>query len=215
MLRMIFKFMFLILAPSVAGIEGAAAQTSNLVGVYGDEQMGSATATAEAGDLLTVYVVLSDPMNPHVGDEAKAEVENIGCYSFVLDLTTNLEILTPELINSSGAAKPVIPGCIGNCTEYRTCYGFLIPVGGDRRITLTSFDLRYVGPGPAEIRLRPPTMQVLDGEMDFWYRDPQQTGWILPMYPATGDFDLPVFVVNEGQVPTAATSWGSVKSVYR
>jgi len=74
-------------------------------------------------------------------------------------------------------------------------------VGDNRLITLISLDLRYLGPGPAEIRLRPPSFEILDNQMDFWYRDVEQTGWILPMNPASGSFEVPVFVVNADQVP--------------
>ena len=59
------------------------------------------------------------------------------------------------------------------------------------------------------------TVNVIQGEMDYWYRDDQLTGWILPMYPASGSFDLPVFVLDEGQVPVHAATWGSLKSIYR
>ena len=201
---------YLVLACALGAVNcgGALAQELNSVGVYADEQMGAITATAAAGDLLTVYVILADPQNPHLGDQGNEAVENIGCYSFTLDLTTNLELVDK-------AAKPIHPDCTGVCTEYRYCYGSLVPVGGDRHITLRSFDLRYLGPGPGEIRLRFPTVDVIEGEMDFWYRDADLTGWILPMYAASGSSDSPVLVVNEGQMPTRASSWGTLKSTYR
>ena len=204
------RTLYLVLACGLgtANFGGALAQELNAVGVYSDEQMGAATTTAAAGDLLTVYVILADPQNPHLGDQGNQDVDNVGCYSFTLDLTTNLELVAK-------AAKPIHPDCSGVCTEYRYCFGSLVPVGADRRITLRSFDLRYLGPGPAEIRLRFPTADVIEGEMDFWYRDADLTGWILPMYPASGSSDLPVFVVNEGQVPITASSWGALKSKYR
>ncbi|MEN8005956.1 MAG: hypothetical protein ABFS42_03035 [Candidatus Krumholzibacteriota bacterium] len=188
--------------------DGLLAQELNAVGVYSDERMSATTVNAEAGDLLTVYVVLDNPQNPHMEDQANSLVQNVGCYSFALDLTTNLELVAK-------AAKPIRPDCTGVCTEYRNCFGFLKPVGGDRFITLTSFDLRYLGSGQAEIRLRAPEVDVIEGEMDFWYRDILQTGWILPMYPASGSFDNPVFVVNGDQVPATKASWGSLKSIYR
>ena len=191
-----------------ANVSGALAQELNAVGVYADEEMIEATATAASGDILTVYVILADPQNPHLGDQGNEDVDFIGCYSFTLDMTSNLELV-------SKAAKPIHPDCTGICLEYRNCFGSLIPVGGDRHITLRSFDLRYLGPGPAEIRLRSPTVDVIEGEMDFWYRDADMTGWILPMYPASGSFDIPVFVVYEGQVPTTVASWGTLKSTYR
>ena len=208
MLRVLTWVLVLAAATATVGSIPALAQQNNFVGVYTDEQMTANTTTVTAGDLLTVYVILSNPRNPHIGDQSNALVETIGCYSFALDMSTNLELLDK-------AAKPVVPGCLGECTEYRTCYGVLIPVGSDRHITLRSFDLRYLGAGPAEIRLRPHTVNVIEGEMDYWYRDAQLTGWVLPMYPASGSFELPVFVVDEGQVPVQAATWGSLKTIYR
>ncbi len=187
--------------------DGALAQDRNLVGVYSDEEMSGATATAEAGDLLTVYVILSYPHNPHLNRPGGEEVDNVGCYSFTLDLV-NLELVT----KAGYAARPI---CTGVCTEYRTCFGALLPVGGDRRITLASFDLRYLGPGPAEIRLRPHSNDVLEDLMDYWYRDSEMTGWLLAMYPVSESFDIPVFVVNGDQVPATSENWGSLKSTYR
>ncbi len=194
-----------LLATSVAG---ALAEELNLVGVYADEAMNEATASATVGDILTVYVVLADPINPNLNRPGGEDVDNVGCYSFTLDLTTNLEPVNK-------AAYIAKPECTGVCTEFRSCYGALIPVGSNRLITLISFELRYLGNGPAEIRLRPPSIDVLEDQMDFWYRDPEQTGWILPMNPASGSFDMPVFVVNGDQVPAANENWGSLKSTYR
>ncbi len=186
----------------------ALAEELNLVGVYADEEMSEATATATAGDILTVYVILNDPINPHLNRPGGEDVDNVGCYSFTLDLTTNLEPVN----KASFLAKPE---CTGVCTEFKSCYGALIPVGDNRLITLISLDLRYLGPGPAEIRLRPPSFEILDNQMDFWYRDVEQTGWILPMNPASGSFEVPVFVVNADQVPATNENWGSLKSTYR
>ncbi len=204
------KILYLVLAGVLGSTtwSGAPAQELNAVGVYADEQMSAVTAAAESGDILTVYVILDDPQNPHLGDRGDEAVGNIGCYSFTLDLTANLELVDK-------AARPVHPDCTGVCFEYRYCYGTLVPVGGNRHITLKSFQLRYLGSGPGEIRLRYPTVDVIEGEMDFWYRDAELTGWILPMYPASGSSDLPVFVVTEGQVPTTEESWGTLKSTYR
>lgn len=191
-----------------AGVHDAIAQEQNLVGVYSDEEMSSANVTATAGEILTVYVVLADPQNPHLRNQGNEIVDKIGCYSFTLDLSTNLELVTK-------ASFPARPICTGVCTEYRTCFDALLPVGGDRHITLRSFDLRYEGPGPAEIRLRPHSNDVIIDKMDYWYRDADLTSWILPMYPVSGSFDIPVFVINGDQVPTSNESWGSLKSTYR
>ena len=206
-LGIIFNLILAFALFTVSGA-GALAEELNLVGVYADEAMNEATASATAGDILTVYVVLADPINPHLNRPGGEDVDNVGCYSFTLDLTTNLEPVNK-------AAYIARPECTGVCTEFRSCYGSLIPVGSNRLITLISFDLRYLGSGPAEIRLRPPSIDVLEGQMDFWYRDAQMTGWMLPMNPASGSFEMPVFVVNGDQVATANENWGSLKSTYR
>jgi hypothetical protein len=203
-LRMTFNLILSFALIAVSGA-GALAEELNLVGVYADEEMSESTATATAGDILTVYVILNDPINPHLNRPGGEDVDNVGCYSFTLDLTTNLEPV----------AKAARPECTGVCTEFKSCYGALIPVGGNRLITLISLDVRYLGSGPAEIRLRPPSFEILENQMDFWYRDVEQTGWILPMNPASGSFDIPVFVVNGDQVPATNENWGSLKSTYR
>jgi hypothetical protein len=206
-LRMTFNLILSFALIAVSGA-GALAEELNLVGVYADEEMSESTATATAGDILTVYVILNDPINPHLNRPGGEDVDNVGCYSFTLDLTTNLEPVAK-------AAYPARPECTGVCTEFKSCYGALIPVGGNRLITLISLDVRYLGSGPAEIRLRPPSFEILENQMDFWYRDVEQTGWILPMNPASGSFDIPVFVVNGDQVPATNENWGSLKSTYR
>lgn len=192
----------------------AQGQEFNIVGVYADEDMSSAEVTAEIDDLVTIYVVLDHPYNPHRNNGKGEDIDNVGCYSFILDLSTNLEVVeNPGLAVSEKTAQR--PNCSGVCVEYRSCYGFLAPVGENQRITLKSFVLRYTGSGPGEIRLRPPTIPAVPDEMDFWYRDPDLTGWVLPMYPVTGAFETPVFVVNGPPLPTTEHSWGRVKSLYR
>ncbi len=182
-----------------------AVEVDNLVGIYTDGAMSANTATAEPGDYLTLYVVLHDPHNPHRNED----VAQVGCAAFGLDLSLNLEFVAKKATTDGKQ-----PDCTGNCTYFRSCFGAQLPVDGDRRITLRSFVVRYFGPGPAEIRLRPDVFELLDGDMDYWYRDPENTGWVLPMYPVTGSYELPAFVIN-GAVPTAAESWGNLKARYR
>ncbi len=190
------------------------ARDFNIVGIYADEEMTTNEATAEINDLVTVYVILDRPHNPYRGGSDGEAVENVGCYSFILDFSTNLEVIdNPGLTGSTAVDKR--PNCNGICVEYRNCFGGLLPVGPNLRITLKAFGLRYIGPGPGEIRLRPPTIPVVDGQMDYWYRDVEHTGWVLPMYPVTESFETPVFVVNPDALPTNKHNWGGLKSLYR
>ena len=179
------------------------------VGIYADETPTVAAVTADPGDILTIYVVLDQPHNPHVDEDCA----NVGCYSFRIDLSENLQLLANR--EATAVAPDKRPECAGVCYDLRTCFGALLPVGDDGHITLRSFVVRYLGPGPGEIRLRQPLQEILAGEMDFWYRDADQTGWMLPMYPSSGDFETPVFVVNGDQVGTVGALWGHVKASYR
>lgn len=199
----------LILLVVMAGA-ASAVETENLVGIYTDELMTANTATAEPGDYLTFFVVLDNPRNPFRGGRRGEDVIQVGCYAFGLDLSANLQFVTKDLPTADKR-----PECTGDCTYFRQCFGALLPVEADRHITLRSFVVLYLGPGPAEIRLRPDVLELVDGEMDYWYRDPENTGWVLGMYPVTGSYELPVMVINGDGVPTEAQSWGTLKSLYR
>jgi hypothetical protein len=201
----------LLAAVLAAGGAGAQPPAANLVTVSLSEATDVAETTAAPDALITVHVVLVRPRNPHLTGGEGAPVDNVGCYAFTLDLSPNL---VPA---DDGAAGPPAkqPDCSGVCYPLRTCYGSLLPVGPDDRITLRSFVLRYLGPGPGEIRLRPPALEILSGAMDYWYRDAALTGWVLPMYPAHGDHAQPLFVVRPDRVPVAAAAWGAVKVRYR
>lgn len=185
-------------------------ETENQVGIYTDELMTANTAIAEPGDYLTFYVVLDNPRNRFLGGRQGEDVDRVGCYAFGLDLSTNLQFVTKDLPPSGKR-----PDCTGTCTYFRNCFGALLPVESDRHITLRSFVVRYLGPGPAEIRLRPDVLEVIDDAMDYWYRDSENTSWVLGMHPVTGSYELPVMVINGEGVPTVGQSWGALKALYR
>jgi hypothetical protein len=194
----------------IAANSAIAVETENLVGIYTDELMTANTATAEPGDYLTFFVVLDNPHNPFRGGSRGEDVVQVGCYAFGLDLSTNLQFVTKDLPTADKR-----PECTGDCTYFRDCFGAQLPVESDRHITLRSFVVRYLGPGPAEIRLRPDVFELFDGKMDYWYRDPENTGWVLAMHPVTGSYELPALVINGEGVPTVAQSWGALKALYR
>jgi len=197
----------LLLAIPVGG--KSLAQDTNLLGLYVDEQMSDNNLIVEDVGLVPVYVVLSHPVNPNFnGSGDPRDVDRVGGFEcgFVLD--------SADFIVDS--EFPMDHVNIGDL--YEMIVGFATPylvVGDDRAVTLVTLTIFTLAELNSYIYLRPIDAPSIPGQMAYLDGEDDYSTWVVPMGPASGSWDIPVFSINGGVVAMENASWGSVKSLYR
>lgn len=173
---------------------------ANSVGIYFDMTADTTndTATNPYGN-STAYLLLTNPTtNGILGWEATITyvVENAVC--------GNVAYALPDPTHLDGD-----PAADGFAVGYATPS----PVSDViHLLTITTF---YCG-DCTSFFLSPATVPGIEGTMAFL--DGEDVGRLVPMAPSSGSFDEPVAGIGMSCVPVVATeasSWGSVKSLYR
>jgi len=199
-----FLFAALMTAPAVA-------QEPNLLGLYIDEVASDNHMVVEGYGIITVYLVLSDPVNPdYNGTGEVRNVEMIGAFECGLTLDSDDIIV--------GIEFPLDSVNIGNWSTGDFIVGFALPgveVGDDRLATLATISIFSFGEPESNIYLRTVEPPSIPGHMAYVDRDVTVGSDLVAMYPASGYYEIPVFYVNDGVVATENMSWGNVKSLYR
>ncbi|HPF69450.1 MAG TPA: hypothetical protein PLQ13_02170 [Candidatus Krumholzibacteria bacterium] len=194
-----------------------AAQTGldypNAIGVYvqPDIQPGSAwgyTTYFGMPGVVDLYVVLTDAVNYSPGGEPGfAPIAHVGGFEFRLEMTENLFLLSAEYPAGANAVNFLTPpnflvGCNIAVTGWATTLLHLQVMWA----AYSYCDLVYLAP------VFPPNVQSIPGSLAI--TDADDAFRLNPAFPASGDFEAPLFFFNCGD-DTEDRAWGSVKSLYR
>ena len=180
---------------------GIALGQVNEIGIYTTQDANPEnTSYNGAPGPFTAYVVCSGPVNDSTG----GDIAVVGGFEFRIVVPASAFLLAADLppMTTNFASSPDflcgsnIPVAAGNATLLTLNIGAFSGAPG-------SIYLTPVLNAPQSV---PGAMAITDYNDDFR---------ISVAYPSSGDFELPVFGLWTGVVPTEDAAWGDVKSLFR
>jgi hypothetical protein len=184
-----------LLAPS----SGLAQPYYNQIGLYTDvEATMPGVETAGVGDMVTAYVIVTNPYNI----DTMTPLPALGGVEFNLAAPAGVTVLS--------LTWPVDVINVGNNTDVIAGFGQPLSVDNGMAVLCTyTFFVMSTDPqefflGPFSVPSIPDVMVLLDSTED-----------IHAAYPSSGAWDAPVFGINTVPTATEPTTLDNVKALYR
>jgi hypothetical protein len=184
------------------------AQAYNQIGVYLDDEATVYNHTMAGTGQLELKVIVTHAYNQNTVP-AGVPVTQIAGFEAGLLFEGTAGIFRAAVTYPTSAVN------VGNDNNLLVGYDTPLLVSGDATL-LCSLPLFTTSVGTMTVKMTPASPASIAGLMAIADKtvDPQE---LVPMYPSSGDFDMPVFALNieGGIVDTEDTSFDNIKAMYR
>ncbi len=187
-----------VLWAGVAGAQGGPSPSSDLIGIYFDEQ-GDGYCSESVEGMFPVYLVLTELTSPSIGGwEAKITCTANGVLTGAAPRGLAIDAATRTDEYIVGLGEPLVAD------------DGLIVVMDLSYYIFDTVDPFYLYVGPVYYHATPELLPS--------YLDGDDMNVVKPLYPSQGEIDDPVLMANTnctGPVDNESSSWGELKSIFR